>query len=122
MAITLSQAMRQFGLTARALRYYEELGLVVAQRDRMNRRVYEAHAVSRLSVIAEFRRAGLALADIRSILERQEGAAAGDPISFAAARLDQRLQALDRERKAVEAALGALQARRPSTAVAELHA
>lgn len=122
MPITLSQAMRQCGLTARALRYYEELGLVTAHRNRMNRRVYDSLAVSRLSVIAEFRRAGLALADIRCILERQEGGAAGDSISFAAARLDQRLQALERERRAVEAALGALRARRPSTAVAEMHA
>ena len=120
MLTTLSQAMRQFGLTARALRYYEELGLVSACRDRTNRRLYDALAVSRLAVIAEFRRAGLALADIRSILERQEGAAAGDPVSFAAQRLDQRLQALDRERQAVEAALRAL--KRPSTSlVAELH-
>ena len=58
----LSNAMRIFGLTARALRFYEEKGLIEAHRDRLNCRYYDATARNRLEWIARLRREGLTLA------------------------------------------------------------
>jgi DNA-binding transcriptional MerR regulator len=107
--ITLGEVMRRLDLTARAIRYYEELGLVRARRDQLNRRRYDEDAVSRLAAIAEFRRAGLSLDDISSILSRQD--AGGDRcahIDYAVSRLSERLKVLDQERREAEAALSAL--------------
>jgi DNA-binding transcriptional MerR regulator len=124
--ITLGEVMRRLDLTARAIRYYEELGLVRARRDQLNRRRYDEDAVSRLAAIAEFRRAGLSLDDISSILSRQD--AGGDHcahIDYAVSRLSERLKVLDQERREAEAALSALLGHRqaaPWPAVMELRA
>jgi DNA-binding transcriptional MerR regulator len=60
----MSGAMRLFGLTARALRFYEEKGLVEARRDRLNARYYDPVARGRLEWIARLRKAGVSLPDI----------------------------------------------------------
>ena len=65
----IGEAIELYGLTARALRYYETLGLVSAQRDRWNRRCYDAVARRRLEWIAQFRKIGLGLAEIEALLE-----------------------------------------------------
>lgn len=107
--IPLGEVMRRLDLTARAIRYYEELGLVRAGRDQLNRRRYDEDALSRLGAIAEFRRAGLSLDDIAAILSRQD--AGGDRsahIDYAVSRLSERLKVLDQERREAEAALSAL--------------
>lgn len=44
--IPLGEVMRRLDLTARAIRYYEELGLVRAGRDQLNRRRYDEDALS----------------------------------------------------------------------------
>jgi len=125
--ITLGEVMRRLDLTARAIRYYEELGLVRAHRDHLNRRRYDQDAVARLGAIAEFRRAGLSLDDISRILSRQD--AGGDRsahIDYAVSRLSERLKVLDQERREAEAALSALlthrKAARPAWPAMELRA
>ena len=108
-SIPLGEVMRRLDLTARAIRYYEELGLVQAGRDQLNRRRYDEDALARLSAIAEFRRAGLSLDDIAAILSRQD--AGGDRsahIDYAVSRLSERLKVLEQERREAEAALSAL--------------
>ena len=107
--IPLGEVMRRLDLTARAIRYYEELGLVRAGRDQLNRRRYDEDALARLGAIAEFRRAGLSLDDIAAILSRQD--AGGDRsahIDYAVSRLSERLKVLEQERREAEAALSAL--------------
>ena len=64
----MSGAMRLFGLTARALRFYEEKGLVEARRDRLNARYYDPVARGRLEWIARLRKAGVSLPDIEDVL------------------------------------------------------
>lgn len=126
--LTLGEVMRRLDLTARAIRYYEELGLVHAQRDHLNRRRYDQDALSRLGAIAEFRRAGLSLEDISSILRRQD--AGGDRsahIDYAVSRLSERLKVLEQERREAEAALSALLVHRqtapwPAISLLELRA
>ncbi len=67
------------GLTPRAIRLYDEMGLVGAQRDRFNRRVYDAQACADLKLIALLRGAGVPLEDVQRILQvgRVRGAPAG---------------------------------------------
>lgn len=68
----MSGAMRLFGLTARALRFYEEKGLVEARRDRLNSRYYDPVARGRLEWIARLRKAGVSLPDIEDVLGAEQ--------------------------------------------------
>ena len=73
--LRFGDAMRLFGMTARALRLYEERGLVEARRDPMNRRYYDALARKKLARIASLRTAGLSLNEIREILAADDALA-----------------------------------------------
>ena len=66
--IMTAEASRRFGLTARALRYYEERGLLEVARDWQNRRCYDEPAQRRLAWIAALRQARLPLRDIEDVL------------------------------------------------------
>ena len=50
--MTIGQAARLFGLTPRALRLYDDIGLVEADRDDSNRRVYAPAAREELEIVA----------------------------------------------------------------------
>jgi len=68
----LANAMRLYGLTARALRFYEERGLIEARRDRLNARFYDPDARRRLDWIVPLRRAGVSLEEIREVLRAED--------------------------------------------------
>lgn len=66
---------REVGLTARAIRYYEELGLLPpAARSEGDHRLFSGDDVSRLRTIKSLRDdAGFSLADIAELLADEEG-------------------------------------------------
>lgn len=70
----MSDLSRMWGVTPRALRFYEECGLIYADRDRRNRRLYDRKAVDRLEMIVELRKAGVGLNDIREVLSAEGNA------------------------------------------------
>ncbi len=105
---SISELTRRFSLTARAIRYYEERGLIAAARDRQNARRFDQRAQRRLSQITQLRKAGLSIPDIEDILHRAETADAHDVTCLALQRLTRRLDALDLERRAVQATIEAV--------------
>lgn len=65
---TISDVQRRTGLSARTLRYYEELGLVPGVRRRAGgRRVYGAEEIDRLRFIQRLKKLGLSLAEIKDL-------------------------------------------------------
>ena len=110
--VTLSEVRRQFDLTARAVRFYEDIGLIESNRDRRNCRRYDWRARSRLELIAQFRRAGLPLETIREILSHQDEPDCASYVECAIDKLTDRIQALDEERRRAELVLKALTADR----------
>ncbi|MFN3513388.1 MAG: MerR family transcriptional regulator [Phenylobacterium sp.] len=90
--VTLTDVMRMYGVTARAVRYYEAVGLIETARDRRNCRTYDARARERLRLIVELRKAGVAIEDIREVLDadydRDAMAAAVEKLSLRIARLE----------------------------------
>lgn len=68
----MGDAMRLFGMTARALRFYEEKGLVQARRDRLNARYFDGPARQRLAWISRLRSAGVSLPEICEVLTAEE--------------------------------------------------
>jgi len=105
---SISELTRRYGLTARAIRYYEERGLIEAARDRHNARRFDQRAQRRLAQITQLRRAGLPIPDIEDILNRAESADGRDVTCLALQRLSQRLAELDSERQAVQATIDAV--------------
>ena len=83
-----------YGLTVRAIRHYEQVGLVATYRDHANRRKYDALARARLELISRLRTAGLALKEFAPIVELdQRGRAA--QLRAAAEALKTKLAELD---------------------------
>jgi DNA-binding transcriptional MerR regulator len=71
----ISTVCELFGLTPRAVRFYEDRGLVTSGRDRFNCRKYDSRARARLEQIAGYRQAGLSIDDILEIFALEtEGA------------------------------------------------
>ncbi|MEL6285017.1 MAG: MerR family DNA-binding transcriptional regulator [Pseudomonadota bacterium] len=65
---TISELAREFGVTPRALRFYEDKDMLHPDRDGMMR-VYSNRDRARLKLILRGKRVGLPLADIREILD-----------------------------------------------------
>lgn len=78
----LSEACRLFGLTPRALRFYEEKGLIEARRDRLNHRFYDGWARHRLGWIARLRGVGLPLPEIQQVLDADERTGGGRQVAL----------------------------------------
>jgi DNA-binding transcriptional MerR regulator len=107
----LSNAMRVFGMTARALRFYEEKGLIEARRDRFNARYYDPVARNRLEWIARLRRAGVSLPDIEDVLEIEDEAGRRQA---ALAKVARRREAVAKELSAIDGALAELETHVPA--------
>jgi DNA-binding transcriptional MerR regulator len=65
---TISQLAREFEVTPRALRFYEDKGLLTPRRDGMNR-VYSHRDRAKLQLILRGKRVGLSLIEIKDILD-----------------------------------------------------
>jgi DNA-binding transcriptional MerR regulator len=73
----ISQLAERSGVPATTLRFYEDAGLLPADRTPSGYRVYGEDAVGRLAFIASAKRLGLALDEIRALLDvREEGVCA----------------------------------------------
>ena len=96
----ISEIAARLGLTPRALRYYEEIGLVEAGRTRLTPPPPPQAACRDLEAIAQLRRAGVDLETIRWVLETQDKALRANRISTAA---NKRLAVLDAETAALRA-------------------
>lgn len=65
---TISELAREFKVTPRALRFYEDKDMLHPARDGMTR-VYSNRDRARVTIIVRLKRLGLPLADIREILD-----------------------------------------------------
>ena len=74
---SIRQLCREFGVTARALRFYEDKGLLAPAR-RGQTRVFSARDRARLMWIVQGKKVGFPLSEIRELLDlydRQDGGA-----------------------------------------------
>jgi DNA-binding transcriptional MerR regulator len=100
----ISTVCELFDLTPRAVRFYEDRGLVQSGRDRFNCRKYDSKARARLEQIAAYRQAGLSIDDIFEIFSLDtEGEAAQH--ACAARKLKAKLVELERATHQAEALL-----------------
>lgn len=91
----IQELARRTGVSAKAIRYYESIGLLPPpQRADNNYRCYTPAAVERLRFIASARSLGFSIADIAEFLEVREGGTL--PCHQVLNSIDQRLADLDR--------------------------
>ena len=104
---SITQLCREFSCTARALRFYEDQGLISPRRQRMQR-VYSYKDRARLKLVVRGRNVGLSLAEIRHLLETYDDRGEAAQNALALRLFQQRLDALQAERGQIETALDTL--------------
>lgn len=68
---SIGELAREFGLTTRAIRFYEDCGLLAPERAGRNR-VYSARDRARLTLTVRGKRLGLTLAEVRELIDMYE--------------------------------------------------
>ena len=103
---TISDLAKEFDLTTRAMRFYEDMGLLQPQRDGAGgrNRVYSARDRTRLKLTLRAKRLGLSLTEAREIIDSY------DSPRDTAPQLRKFLAVLTEHRKKLEAQMLDLQA------------
>jgi len=105
---TITQLCREFATTPRALRYYEEQGLLSPARDGQAR-VYSYRDRARLVLVLRGKRVGLSLAEIRDIFDlydRDDGLVAQN--THALRKYRERIAAFEAQRQEIDQAIAEL--------------
>jgi DNA-binding transcriptional MerR regulator len=106
---TIRQLCLEFKCTPRALRFYEDKGLLTPARDGMNR-VYSYRDRARLQLILRGKRVGLSLAEIGEILDLYEADESGAAQAAKSLRkFKERIVALEQQKNDIDAAIAQLQ-------------
>ena len=108
-AWSIRQLCREFEVTPRALRFYEDKGLLAPER-RGSTRVYSSRDRARLQLILRGKRVGFSLADIAELLalyDREDGGATQMAASLVKFR--GRIEELRRQREDIAKAIGELE-------------
>ncbi len=92
---TITELAQEFGLTTRAIRFYEDQGLLSPQRAGRTR-IYANRDRVRLKLTVRGKRLGLSLSEIRELIDMYD-AAKGDQ-----SQLERFLEVLDKRRGALE--------------------
>jgi len=106
---TIRQLCMEFKCTPRALRFYEDKGLLSPARDGMNR-VYSYKDRARLQLILRGKRVGLALSEIGEILDLYEvGDGGATQNAKSLGKFRERIVALEAQRNDIDKAIEELQ-------------
>ncbi|MGJ3261995.1 MAG: MerR family transcriptional regulator [Salinarimonas sp.] len=108
----ISDLSREFDVTLRALRFYEDRGLLSPRRIG-TMRIYSAQDRARLSVILKGKQLGFTLAEIQEMLESDaKGGQSGVDLKLSVEKIDEQIAHLEAQRTEVEAAIEELRATR----------
>jgi DNA-binding transcriptional MerR regulator len=108
---TISQLAREFGLTLRTLRFYEDRGLISPTREGSTR-IYSHRDRARLAMIVKAKALGFTLSEIKETLA--EGTPAGEPnrLALSSSQIDEQIAHLEKQQADLDAALAELRALR----------
>ncbi|MGZ4450537.1 MerR family transcriptional regulator [Oryzihumus sp.] len=102
---SIAQIAEEFGVTHRAVRHYEELGLISPER-RGTARVYHRRDRTRLNLILRGKRLGFPLEEIRKIVDMyDEQPGEAGQLTYLLDQIDDRRLELERRRKDIEDSL-----------------
>lgn len=105
---TIRDLTREFGVTARTLRFYEQEGLIAPAR-RGQARIYSPRDRARLTLILRGRRVGFSLGEIAEMLNLYELGDGGiAQLERARTKFAQRISELERQKKDIEESVAEL--------------
>lgn len=105
---SITQLAAEFGLTTRAIRFYEDKGLLFPMRQGQTR-IYDSRQRARLSLIVRGKRVGLALGEIKEIISlysQEDRCETQNRVAIEKFR--RRIADLEKQRKEVEIQIEAL--------------
>lgn len=106
---TIRQLCQEFGVTARALRFYEDKGLLSPERQGQNR-IYHGRDRARLQLILQGRRVGFSLEEMRELLDLYDEKDGGaQQMAKSLPKFHERIAMLKRQREDIDAALKQLE-------------
>lgn len=109
-SFSIRELTREFGVTARTIRHYEDMGLLMPER-RGQTRVYSAADRTRLKLILRGKRLGLSLEESRQIIQMYDPAAGNRAqLERLLARLREQRESLLARRRDLDAMLEELDA------------
>jgi len=104
---------REFGVTLRTLRFYEDRGLLSPRREG-TARIYDARDRARLSVILKGKQLGFTLTEIRAMVAEERGEIPAANLKLSLDQVDDQIAHLEQQRGDIEQALVELRAHRDS--------
>jgi DNA-binding transcriptional MerR regulator len=101
--MTIGQVAREFGVTPRALRFYEARRLIAPQRNGSSR-LYGRSDRDRIALVLTGRRLGFTLEEIKRLLDGPDGKS----LSLTREKCVEQINFLERQKRDIERALGEL--------------
>lgn len=102
----ISDLAREFGITPRTIRFWEDQGILAPQREGRNR-VFTRRDRARLKMALRGKRLGLSLAEIKDLIGMYSGTEDETPQLIECLRvMSKRREALEQQREDIEAMLG----------------
>ena len=101
----ISDLAREFGITPRTIRFWEDQGILAPEREGRNR-VFTRRARARLKMALRGKRLGLSLAEIKDLIGMYSGTEDETPQLIECLRvMSKRREALEQQREDIEAML-----------------
>lgn len=102
---TIRQLTKEFAVTARTLRFYEDEGLIAPAR-RGQTRIYSARDRARIILILRGRRVGFSLAEIREYLDLYDKNGTVKQLTHVKRKFEERIVLLGKQKLEIDAAIG----------------
>ncbi len=104
---TIRQLTKEFSVTARTLRFYEDEGLIAPER-RGQTRIYSVKDRARIILILRGRRLGFSLAEIREYLDMYDQSLNVRQLQHARKKFEERIVAFEKQKVDIDVAINEL--------------
>jgi DNA-binding transcriptional MerR regulator len=101
---TISELAKEFGVTLRTLRFYEDKGLISPRRQGLTR-LYSQHDRERIALILKGKKLGFMLGEIRNMVAAEAGRADGRALKLSREKCLEQIELLKRQQADTEEAL-----------------
>lgn len=106
---TIGDLAREYAVTLRALRFYEDKGLLAPRREGLTR-LYSAAERARLAIILKGKKLGFTLAEIKSMVALREGGPTpAGGLALTREKCLEQVQLLKQQKTDIEEAIGELE-------------